>query len=124
MYHIEKTLKETGDVVDDGLHEIFVNTTIDDGSMIADLMNCFTKKEVHNANFPKFSKRVHDLKNTEGGANAMCEVMEKYEQKAVTKANVEAIKFMVTTLNASKEQILQQYSEYEYREALNELSKK
>lgn len=49
--------------------------------------------------------------------------MEKYEQKAVTKANVEAIKFMVTTLNASKEQILQQYSEYEYREALNELSK-
>ena len=57
----------------------------------------------------------------------MCEVMEKYEQKAakkaVTKANVDATKFMITTLNASKEQILQQYSEYEYHEALNELSK-
>ena len=44
----------------------------------------------------------------------MCEVMERYEQKAVTKANIDAIKFMITTLNASKEQILQQYSEYEY----------
>ena len=54
----------------------------------------------------------------------MCEVMERYERKAATKANVESIKFMITTLNASKEQILQQYSEYEYREALNELSKK
>lgn len=58
----------------------------------------------------------------------MCEVMERYEQKAaekaVTKANVESIKFMITTLNVSKEQILQQYSECEYNEALNELSKK
>lgn len=77
-YHDEKVLKETGTVVDDGLHEIFVNTTIDDGSTIADLMNCFTKKEVNNPKFPKFSKRVKELKTTEGGANAMCEVMEKY----------------------------------------------
>ena len=66
---------------------------------------------------------MNTLKHEERGLDAVCEVMEKYEQKAVTKANVEAIKFMVTTLNASKEQILQQYSEYEYREALNELSK-
>lgn len=82
-------MKETGDVVDDGLHEIFVNTTIDDGSVIADLMNCFTKKEVHNANFPKFSKRVHDLKNTEGGANAMCEVMEKYMAESKLEGKLE-----------------------------------
>ena len=67
---------------------------------------------------------MNTLKHEERGLDAVCEVMEKYEQKAVTKVNVEAIKFMVTTLNASKEQILQQYSEYEYREALNELSKK
>ena len=61
---------------------------------------------------------------SKGGLDAVCEVMERYERKAVTKANVESIKFMITTLNVSKEQILQQYSEYEYREALNELSKK
>ena len=67
---------------------------------------------------------MNTLKHEERGLDAVCEVMEKYEQKVVTKANVEAIKFMVTTLNASKEQILQQYSEYEYREALDELAKK
>lgn len=41
----KKYYKETGTAVEDGLHEIFVNTAIDDGSTIADLMNCFTKKK-------------------------------------------------------------------------------
>ena len=27
-YHIEKRIRETGQVVDDGLHEIFVNTVV------------------------------------------------------------------------------------------------
>ena len=30
IYHIDKTIRENGRVVDDGLHEIFVNTAIDD----------------------------------------------------------------------------------------------
>ena len=57
-----------------------------------------------------------------GGLDAVCEVMERYEQKAAEEANVDAIKFMITTWNASKDQILQQYSENEYNEALKELS--
>ncbi len=80
-YHIDKTIRETGDVVDDGLHEIFVNTTIDDGTDIADLMSCFTKKEVNNPKFPKLSKEVQRLKETEGGLSAVCEVMEKYNKE-------------------------------------------
>ena len=90
-YHDEKVLKETGTVVDDGLHEIFVNTTIDDGLTIADLMNCFTKKEVNNPKFPKFSKRVKELKTTEGGANAMCAVMEKYMAESKAEGKLEQL---------------------------------
>ena len=117
VYHIEKTLKETGDVVDDGLHEIFVNTTIDDGSVIADLMNCFTKKEVHNANFPKFSKRVHDLKNTEGGANAMCEVMEKYMAESKLEQLLELVKEgLLKVADAARKANM---SEEEFRALLN-----
>ncbi len=77
IYHVEKVLRETGTVVDDGLHEIFVNTKIDDGSDISDLMSCFTKKEFYNAKFPKLSSRAKELKSTEGGGSAMSEVMEK-----------------------------------------------
>lgn len=124
LYHVDSTIRETGNRVDDGLYRVFVNTEVKDGTTVSEYMGCFLKKEVNNSKFPAFTKRMNALKHEERGLDAVCEVMEKYEQKAVTKANVEAIKFMVTTLNASKEQILQQYSEYEYREALNELSKK
>lgn len=88
IYHVEKVLRETGTVIEDGLHEIFVNTKINDGSNIADLMSCFTKKEFDDSKFPKFSARVRELKTTEGGANVVCEVMEKYmaESRAEGKA--------------------------------------
>ena len=61
IYHIEKRIRETEQVVDDGLHEIFVNTVVDDGTDIAELMACFTQKMVDNPKFPEFSSEVHRL---------------------------------------------------------------
>ncbi len=78
IYHVDKTIRENGIVIDDGLHEIFVNTAIDDGSEIADLMNCFISKDINNPKFPNLERRVKELKSTERGANTMCEIMEKY----------------------------------------------
>uniref|UniRef100_UPI0040572EC0 hypothetical protein n=1 Tax=Acetatifactor sp. TaxID=1872090 RepID=UPI0040572EC0 len=121
IYHIEKVLRETGETVDDGLHEIFVNTTIDDGTDIAELMSCFTKKEVKNPKFPKLSAEVARLKETEGGLNAVCEVMEKYENMAVKKDHIEKIKKMLRK-GYSKDDILElDYTEEEYAEAEKEL---
>ena len=57
-------------------------TEVDDGTPIASLMSCFTKKMVDNPRFPKISERVAELKTTEGGQNAVCAVMEVYEKKA------------------------------------------
>ena len=63
----------------------------------------------------------------------MCDVMEKYERQAAEKAaakaaakasneaNVKAIKKMITNFNASKANILEDYSEEEYNLALREL---
>ena len=45
---------------------------------MADLMTCFVMKDVDNPQFPIFSSRVREIKFTEEGATAMCEVMEKY----------------------------------------------
>ena len=82
IYHVDKVLRETGTVIDDGQQEIYVNTVVDDGSRIADLMSCFTKKQVENRNFPVLSTTVQKYKTTEGGASAVCEVMQKYEEIA------------------------------------------
>ncbi len=78
IYHIEKTIKETAEPVDDGLHEIFVNTKVKDGSNVSDLMSHFLEKEVDDPKFPNLSAAVKRLKTTEGGKNTMCEIMDKY----------------------------------------------
>ena len=121
IYHVEKVLRETGEVIDDGLHEIFVNTVIDDGTEIAELMSCFTKKEVRNAKFPMLSSEVSRLKGTEGGVLAVCEVMQKYEKmaadEAVHKVNITKVQKMILR-GYSKEEILElDYTEDEYAEA-------
>lgn len=117
IYHVEKILRETGETVDDGLHEIFVNTVIDDGTVISDLMSCFLKKEVKNPKFPKLSAEVTRLKETEGGAQTVCEVMEKYENLAIKNANIQKIMRMIEK-EYSKEEILDiGYTEEEFSEA-------
>jgi len=121
IYHVEKVLRETGETVDDGLHEIFVNTTIDDGTDIAELMSCFTKKEVKSAKFPKLSAEVARLKETEGGLSAMCEVMEMYENMAVMKNNIIKIRNLINN-GVDKDVILKSgFTEEEFCEAEKEL---
>lgn len=125
IYHVDKVLRETKEVIDDGLHEIFVNTVIDDGTDIADLMACFMKKEVNNPKFPALSSEVTRLKSTEGGARAVCEVMEKYEKIAVNEAlkmeHIEKVKKMLRQ-GYSKKAILElDYTEDEYAEAESQI---
>lgn len=122
IYHIEKIIRETGEAVDDGLHEIFVNTTIDDGTDIAELMSCLTKKEVKNAKFPRLSAEVKRLKETEGGLNAVCEVMEKYENMAVNRERIDAVKRMIRKKYSKDDVLGLDYTEEEYAEAERELS--
>lgn len=78
IYHIDKTIRETGEVINDGLEEIFVNTSIDDGSLIADLMRCFLQANVADERFPALSEKMDFVKNTEKGVLGMCAVIDKY----------------------------------------------
>ena len=82
IYHIDKTIRESGKTVDDGLHEIFVNTAVNDGSDISELMSCFLATDVNNDKFPKLSCKVSELKNPRGEVNPMCELIEKYMKES------------------------------------------
>lgn len=116
IYHIDNVIRETGDTIDDGLHRIFVNTEHNDGTDIAELMSCFTKKTVENPKFPVFTKRMRELKEEERGVNSMCEIMEKYTKEARTEANITAVQNMMK-LGIADDQILTMYSKEEYEEA-------
>ena len=43
IYHVDRVLRETEDIVDNGFYEIYVNTEIDDKSDIAELMKIYSR---------------------------------------------------------------------------------
>ena len=79
MYHIDRTIRETGDFNDNGLQEIYVNAKVDDGTDIAELMRIFKEHDAYDyEKFPKTSARKHQFLEDEGGKEQMCEVVENY----------------------------------------------
>ncbi|MBS7144513.1 MAG: PD-(D/E)XK nuclease family transposase [Roseburia sp.] len=133
IYHVDSVIQEK---VDDGLERVFVNTTVKDETSISEYMGCFQQKEIDNAKFPKLTNRVHYLKHEEGGVNAVCEIMRKYSDEAYKQgeeagkeigqrqANITAIKNMIIRFHATKEVILEDYTESEYNTAIAELQAK
>ena len=45
-YHVNRCLLETGDIVNNGIHELYVNAAVNDGSDIVDLMQYFMNGNV------------------------------------------------------------------------------
>ena len=78
VYHIERVIKETGTVVENGTYEIYVNTAIDDGTKIAELMQYFKKSVGEHQKFLKLSRRVQYFKESQEGVTTMCELVEEY----------------------------------------------
>ncbi len=78
-YHIDRVIRETGSVAENGFTEIYVNAAVDDGSRIAKLMEIFTDLESYDyEQFPKTSQTKARYKKGEGGTEVMCELVEDY----------------------------------------------
>lgn len=110
IYHVKKLILETGEVIDDGETDIFVNTEINDGSEIAALMKCFLEKYPDDPKFPKLQQQVAQIKGTEGGISAMCEIMEQYAKEYARESNikafVEACKIYKDTIDGAVQKIM------------------
>ena len=101
---VKKFLADTKTPYDDGLHVVYVNAAIDDGSKIADMMQYFKTSDPNDMEHGELSKRVHYLKRAEGGFSEMCEVSEKIfnEGKAEGRAEGRIENQKKTALNLSK----------------------
>ena len=64
--------------MENGFHEIYVNTKINDGSDIAELMGFFEDSTGYHDKFPNLSNRVRLFKVTEEGVTYMSSVIENY----------------------------------------------
>ena len=104
VYHVDRVIRETGEVVDNGLQEIYANTKIDDGTDVAELMHIFTTSDAYDfVKFPRVSARKKQFKEDEGGQGEVCDLVENYAkeraeeaaqtaaQEAIQKATQEAL---------------------------------
>lgn len=80
IYHVDRVVRETSQVVDNGFHEIYVNTKVDDGSDISGLMQLFNERSIpDDKRYPNVCNAIRSLKEGKGRDN-MCEAVEKYAQ--------------------------------------------
>lgn len=82
IYHIDRTIRENGKSVYNGVHEIYVNTKVDDHTVLAELMQYFRKSEGYHENFPKLCEQVNYYKEQKEGMQVMCDVMRELTEEA------------------------------------------
>lgn len=92
IYHINRVIEETGDIVDNGYHEVYVNTQIDDGSDIAELMGILKSTEVPvNPKFPKTCEVISYYKKGKGQFD-MSTLVEDYAKDYAEEVSFEKMK--------------------------------
>ena len=77
MYHVDRVVRETGQKVENGQSEIYVNTKGKDKTLVSELMEYFTDSNGRKEICPKLSNRVMMFKTEQKEMTEMCELMEK-----------------------------------------------
>lgn len=77
LYHVERVIKETEEVVENGFEEVYVNAKANDHSELSELMEVFVNDTAYNNKFPITSDKKRRYKETEEGQQEMCEIMER-----------------------------------------------
>ena len=85
LYHVKKVVMETGQIVEDGLTEIYANAVIDNGSKFSKLMKVFTENDTYNTDeFPVTSEIKARFKFDEGGAVKMDETLQRWRDEWIS----------------------------------------
>ena len=83
--HIQRRIKETEDIFQDGQHILYVNSKKHDDTELGRLMHDLHCKEADKMYSNVLSARVQQLKETEEGVNQMCQELEEIYNEGVEK---------------------------------------
>ena len=85
LYHVKKVIMETGQIVEDGLTEIYANAIVDNGSKFSKLMKVFTENDTYNSEeFPVTSEIKARFKLDKGGAVNMDETLQRWKEEWIS----------------------------------------
>ena len=93
-YEVQQSLVYPGEVIpyDNGLHTIYVNAEIDDGTSIAKLMQYLKTAEAGDTSQGELSRYVNYLKSPEGGREKMGEFERIFREKGRQEGRQEGLK--------------------------------
>ena len=82
LYHIDRTIRGTDCVLDNGFKEIYVNAKVKDDTDVSELMTIFTENKAYNdKKFPRISARKRYFKETPEGVKIMCQIIQSIVEK-------------------------------------------
>ncbi len=118
VYHISRVIDETGETVENGVHEIYANIAVDDGSEIAELMKYFKDSNGTNRKFAKLCSRVDYFKHKKEGVKIMATLFEKYVAEERAEEQKKGIRNMAETYHKfkqdpalAKEAVIEKYAD-------------
>jgi len=108
LYHIERTIQETGKLFKDGSHIIYVNGSYkNDSTPIGKLMHDFRCTCAIDMFYEALKKPVRHFKETEGGQNQMCKAMEERIDRERIEVLYASIKSLMHNMKLSSEQAME-----------------
>ena len=105
IYHIERTIQETGMPFGDGAHIIYVNSQIKDDTKLGRLMQDFTCTNPDDMNYPVLAQRVRYFKEDTKGVATMCRAFEEVREEGMRANALEAAKRLLLGGKLSYEEI-------------------
>ena len=105
IYHIERTIQETGMPFGDGAHIIYVNSQIKDDTKLGRLMQDFTCTNPDDMNYLVLAQRVRYFKEDTKGVATMCSAFEEVREEGERRKAIEAAKRLLLGGKLSYEEI-------------------
>ena len=110
IYHVERTVQETGTVFNDQAHIVYVNSQIKDETALGKLMHDFFCTNSKDMYYPVLANRVWYFKENEKGVATMCRAMEQMRDETAAEQNIKtllvSVKNLMKNMNLSPEQTM------------------
>ena len=88
IYHVDRTVRETGTFFNDQAHIVYVNSQIKDETALGKLMHDFFCTNSKDMNYSILAQRVRYFKEDTKGVAAMCRAMEKMRDETEHETSV------------------------------------
>lgn len=129
LYHIDRYIRETGKLFEDGSHIIYVNGNYKGDDEIGHLMQDFHQTDPDNMHYKELSQGVRHFKEVEEGRDTMCEAVQEYAKEYASEClkteKAELVENFMKNMNLTLEQALDAAGIHgEEREAIIQLLQK